>query len=125
MPQVDNRHSKERTGLHRMTREKNKKLKKRRDIDDGTVMYSYLRPDDAGDPAEKDTELDSKLTQLDKEAEVRINKVFEEFVDKQVTKGQNDQEEDDTDQEDNSDEEVSQLLVVSVQPFLTVSLSGL
>ena len=93
-----------------------KKLKKRRDIDDGTVMYSYLRPDDAGDPAEKDTELDSKLTQLDKEAEVRINKVFEEFVDKQVTKGQNDQEEDDTDQEDNSEEEeMNELTLENIQ----------
>ena len=93
-----------------------KKLKKRRNIDDGTVMYSYLRPDDTGDPAEKDAELDNKLMQLGKEAEVRINKVFEEFVDKQVTKGQSDQEEDNTDQEDDSDEEeMNELTLENIQ----------
>ena len=93
-----------------------KKLKKRRNIDDGTVMYSYLRPDDSGDPAERDSELDTKLMQLGKEAEVRINKVFEEFVEKQVTKGQSDQEEDDTDQEDNSDEEeMNELTLENIQ----------
>lgn len=93
-----------------------KKLKKRRNIDDGTVMYSYLRPDDTGDPAEKDAELDTKLMQLGKEAEVRINKVFEEFVDKQVTKGQSDQEEDNTDQEDDSDEEeMNELTLENIQ----------
>ena len=93
-----------------------KKLKKRRNIDDGTVMYSYLRPDDTGDPAERDAELDTRLMQLGKEAEVRINKVFEEFVDKQVTKGQSDQEEDNTDQEDNSDEEeMNELTLENIQ----------
>ena len=92
-----------------------KKLKKRRNIDDGTVMYAYLKPDDAGDPAEKDSELDTKLTQLGKEAEVRINKVFEEFVDKQMTKGQSDQE-DNTDHEDKSDEEeINELTLDNIQ----------
>merc|ERR1711983_628218 len=84
--------------------------------DDGTVMYSYLRPDDSGDPAERDAELDTKLMQLGKEAEVRINKVFEEFVEKQATKGQSDQEEDNTDQEDNSDEEeMNELTLENIQ----------
>ena len=81
-------------------------------------MYSYLRPepDDTGDPAERDAELDTRLMQLGKEAEVRINKVFEEFVDKQVTKGQSDQEEDNTDQEDNSDEEeMNELTLENIQ----------
>ena len=93
-----------------------KKLKKRRNIDDGTVMYAYLKLDDAGDPAEKDTELDTKLTELGNEAEVRINQVFEEFVDKQMTKGPSDQEEDNTDQDENSDEEeMNELTLDNIQ----------
>ena len=93
-----------------------KKLKKRRNIDDGTVMYAYLKLDDAGDPAEKDTELDTKLTKLGNEAEVRINQVFEEFVDKQMTKGPSDQEEDNTDQDENSDEEeMNELTLDNIQ----------
>ena len=78
-----------------------KKLKKRRNIDDGNVMYSYLRPDDSGDPADQDAELDTKLVQLGKVAEMKINRVFEEFVEKQVNRGLSEDEEVKTDEEEN------------------------
>ena len=61
-----------------------KKLKKRRNIDDGTVMYSYLREDDKGDPAAGDVDLDLKLQELGKVAEQKINKVFEDYAEKQA-----------------------------------------
>ena len=62
-----------------------KRLKKRRNIDDGTVMYSYLKPDDSGDPAAENQDLDNKLLELGKVAEQKINKVFEEYVEKQAS----------------------------------------
>ena len=83
-----------------------KKLKKRRNIDDGTVMYSYLKPDDSGDPASEDTELDSRLKQLGKVAEQKINTVFEHFVEKQAAgKSPEELEKGDSEEEDTSDEE--------------------
>ena len=83
-----------------------KKLKKRRNIDDGTVMYSYLKPDDSGDPASEDPELDSRLKELGKVAEQKINTVFEQFVEKQASGKSNEElEKGDSEEEDTSDEE--------------------
>ena len=81
-----------------------KKLKKRRNLDDGSVMYSYLKPEDS-DPASNDTELDSKLSLLGKEAKVRIEKVFEEFTEKQAAAGKSNEEESDTENEEEEEEE--------------------
>lgn len=81
-----------------------KKLKKRRNIDDGTVMYSYLKPDDSGDPAAEDRELDNKLVELGKVAEQKINKVFEEYVEKQASGAKPAGGEDDNSDEDSDTE---------------------
>ena len=82
-----------------------KKLKRRRNDDEGLVMYSYLKPDDQGDPAVKDRELEKKLDELGKVARDKIEKVFEVFVEKQVSKGKSGEEECDDDDDDNEDDE--------------------
>ena len=81
-----------------------KKLKKRRNIDDGSVMYSYLKPGDS-DPAASDPQLESKLNQLGKEAKERIEKVFEEFTEKQAAGVKSNEEESDTENEEEYEEE--------------------
>ena len=59
-----------------------RKLKKRRFDDDADSMYSYLKEDEV-DPAAGDKELQSKLNKQGKVAKQKLDKVFEEFVDKQ------------------------------------------
>merc|ERR1719427_426503 len=98
-----------------------KKLKRRRNDDEGQVMYSYLKPDDQGDPASKDRELEKKLDELGKVAKDKIEKVFEDFVEKQVSKGKSGEDEgDDVEDDDDDDREreepSSQLSIQSEEP---------
>merc|ERR1719369_2082923 len=99
-----------------------KKLKRRRNDDEGLVMYSYLKPDDQGDPAAKDRELERKLDELGKVAKDKIEKVFEDFVEKQVSKGKSgedegdDVDEDDEDEDEDREEPSSQLSIQSEEP---------
>merc|ERR1712029_1214394 len=85
-----------------------KRLQKRRLVDDGTMIHSYLKEEDTGDPAAKDLELDSKLRELGLVAEQKLNKVFEEFACKQAN-GVND-DADDTEEDvcDDSDDQEEQ-----------------
>ena len=85
-----------------------KKLKKRRNIDDGTVMYSYLKPDDSGDPAAENQDLDNKLLELGKVAERKINKVFEEYVEKQASGAKPNDDDDGDNTGQDSDTEVEE-----------------
>ena len=59
-----------------------RKLKMRRFDDDADSMYSYLKEDEV-DPAAGDKELQSKLNKQGRVAKQKLDKVFEEFVDKQ------------------------------------------
>jgi len=70
-----------------------KKLKRRRNKDEGAVMYSYLKPDDE-DPAANNSELDKKLEELGKVAKARIDRVFDRFVEKQASGGRSGTESD-------------------------------
>jgi len=85
-------------------------------------MYSYLKPDDQGDPASKDRELEKKLDELGKVAKDKIEKVFEDFVEKQVSKGKSgedegdDVDEDDEDEDEDREEPSSQLSIQSEEP---------
>merc|ERR1719419_1160198 len=85
-----------------------KRLQKRRLVDDGTMIHSYLKEEDTGDPAANDLELDSKLRELGRVAEQKLNKVFEEFACKQAN-GAND-DDDDTEEDvcDDSDDQEAQ-----------------
>ena len=81
-----------------------RRLKKRRNNDDGTVMFSYLNPAES-DPALNDAELDSKLALLGKEAKERIEKVFEEYTEKQAAGVKSNEEESETEEEENDNDE--------------------
>merc|ERR1712150_79360 len=80
-----------------------RRLKKRRNIDDGSVMFSYLNPAEK-DPALNDAELDNKLVMLGKEAKERIDKVFEEYTEKQAAGVKNNEEESETEEEEEEEE---------------------
>ena len=67
-------------------------------------MFSYLNPAES-DPALKDAELDSKLVMLGKEAKERIDKVFEEYTEKQAAGVKNNEEESETEEEEEEEEE--------------------
>ena len=82
-----------------------KKLKRRRNHDDGDSFYSYLKPDDKGDPAVNNPDLNDKLRELGKEAEKKINKVFEEYVEKQAAGVVANVEEEDDDADSVGDED--------------------
>lgn len=95
-------------------------------------MYSYLKPDDKGDPAAKDRGLEKKLDELGKVARDKIEKVFEEFVEKQASNSNknksgeeegddvNQDDEDGEEEEEEEDEDVeepsSQLSIQSEEP---------
>ena len=81
-----------------------RRLKKRRNIDDGSVMFSYLNPAEK-DPALNDAELDNKLVMLGKEAKEKIDKVFEEYTEKQAAGVRNNEEESETEEEEEEEEE--------------------
>ena len=85
-----------------------RRLKKRRNIDDGSVMFSYLNPAES-DPALKDAELDSKLIMLGKEAKERIEKVFEEYTEKQAAGVKNNDEDSETEEEEDEEEEEEEI----------------
>ena len=86
-----------------------RKLKKRRNFDDGNAFYSYLPTDDAGDPADENPQLQKRLDELGREAEKKINKVFEDFVEKQssgsiLKEGGGDESDSETEVESEEDE---------------------
>merc|ERR1712062_916172 len=81
-----------------------RRLKKRRNNDDGSVMFSYLNPAES-DPALHDAELDSKLAMLGKEAKERIDKVFEEYTEKQAACVRNNEEGSEAEEELEEEEE--------------------
>ena len=70
-----------------------------------TLYFTILKEEDTGDPAANDLELDSKLRELGRVAEQKLNKVFEEFACKQAN-GAND-DDDDTEEDvcDDSDDQ--------------------
>jgi len=82
-----------------------KRLQKRRLVDDGTMIHSYLKEEDTGDPAAKDLELDSKLRELGRVAEQKLNKVFEEFACKQANGANDDADDTEEDVCDDSDDQ--------------------
>ena len=83
-----------------------RKLKIRRFDDDADSMYSYLKEDEV-DPAAGDKELQSKLNKQGKVAKQKLDKVFEEFVDKQDRGAAPEESSDDvnSDNEDDAEEE--------------------
>ena len=93
-----------------------RRLKKRRNNDDGSVMFSYLNPAES-DPALNDAELDSKLALLGKEAKERIEKVFEEYTEKQAAGVRSNDEESETEEEEEEEEENDE--DVDVESFVT------
>lgn len=69
-----------------------RRLKNRRFDDDADSMYSYLKEE--ADPARSDKDLHRKLVEQGKVAKEKLDRVFEEFVDKQVSGVKGEEEED-------------------------------
>ena len=82
-----------------------RKLKKRRNVDDGNAFYSYLAPDDTGDPAADNPELEKRLNELGKEAEKKINKVFEDFARKQASERTGGEDDSETEVEESDEDD--------------------
>merc|ERR1719167_1364417 len=66
-------------------------------------MYSYLKEE--ADPAKNDVDLHRKLVEQGKVAKEKLDRVFEEFVDKQVSGLKGDDEEEDNSSDDCSMDE--------------------
>ncbi|XP_050714491.1 death domain-associated protein 6-like [Eriocheir sinensis] len=64
-------------------RDVGKMLKYRRESDDLYSIYSYA-DEEGEDPALEDEELNDKLKQNEKAAEEKLNKIFQEYVDKEA-----------------------------------------
>merc|ERR1739840_9375 len=63
-------------------RDVGKMLKDRRESDDLEIFYSRAQ-EEPEDPGSKDDELEKKLTENEEVARVKIEKVFQEWVDKE------------------------------------------
>ena len=81
-----------------------RKLKMRRFDDDADSMYSYLQEGEV-DPAVGDQDLQSKLNKQGKAAKQKLDKVFEEFVERQDKGATVEDSSDDVNSDENSDEE--------------------
>ena len=81
-----------------------RKLKMRRFDDDADSMYSYLQEGEV-DPAAGDQDLQSKLNKQGKAAKQKLDKVFEEFVERQDKGATVEDSSDGVNSDENSDEE--------------------
>lgn len=77
-----------------------KVLKQRRGEDDYESLHSYLKDPAAEDPAMADVTLAHQLEQQDREAKKKLDKVFDEFTERQFAKGKDREEEEGEDQDD-------------------------
>ena len=96
-----------------------RKLKMRRFDDDADSMYSYLNEDEV-DPAAVDKELQSKLNKQGKVAKQKLDKVFEEFVDKQDRGAVPDESSDEV----NSDDEVEDVEEEEEEEEMAATIEG-
>ena len=80
-----------------------RRLKVRRFDDDADAMYSYVG-EDGVDPARNDRELQLKLHEQGKVAKAKLDRVFEEFVEKQASGVRPEESSDDRDTEDEGEE---------------------
>jgi len=88
-----------------------RKLKMRRFDDDAESMYSYLNEDEV-DPAVGDKELQSKLNKQGKVAKQKLDKVFEEFVDRQDRGAVPEESSDEVNSDDEDAEEIEEEEIV-------------
>merc|ERR1712226_1735382 len=81
-----------------------RRLKNRRFDDDADSMYSYLKEEET-DPARNDGDLHRKLVEQGKVAKEKLDRVFEEFVDKQASGMKGDDGDDNSSDDCSMDEE--------------------
>jgi len=86
-----------------------KQLKQRRHDDDFESLFSYLSDPTAEDPAVEEPELARQLEAQGREARKKIDKVFDDFEERQVTKrkssGNEDSDEEAVEEEEDEDDE--------------------